>query len=169
MGDVFDRAQVQPANRYLVVQSYLIDSAATWFRHVKDRIFDWSTFKHELIKAYQPSLSEILMKMKRRTQAPTESVMDYYCDKLQLCLRADHTMSPTILLHYLTKGLKASLVGHFIRHHPTHPAAFLTVAQEKEKMQSSLAELSIFSPQPARFHQYSSNEHYNDEGINRVH
>ncbi|CAF2572822.1 unnamed protein product [Rotaria sp. Silwood2] len=54
--EIFNRAQFQLSNKYLAVQSYLIDSAAKWFRYNKATIIDWSTFKIELVKAYQPSL-----------------------------------------------------------------------------------------------------------------
>ncbi|CAF4671827.1 unnamed protein product, partial [Rotaria sp. Silwood2] len=38
--EVFDRAQLQPFNKYLAVQSYLIESAAKWFRHNRSNICD---------------------------------------------------------------------------------------------------------------------------------
>jgi hypothetical protein len=58
---------------------------------------------------------------------------------------------------------------HVIRRRPMDPAEFLIVTQEEEKVQSTLTGLSIGSPQPACFHEYCSNEHYNDEGINSAH
>ncbi|CAF3238903.1 unnamed protein product [Rotaria sp. Silwood2] len=56
--EVFNRAQFQPSNKYLAVLSYLIDSAAKWFKYNKSTIIDWPTFKIKLIKAYQPSLQQ---------------------------------------------------------------------------------------------------------------
>ncbi|CAF3600667.1 unnamed protein product, partial [Rotaria sp. Silwood2] len=79
--EIFNRAQFQPSNKYLAVQSYLIDSALKWFRYNKTTIIDWSTFKIELVKAYQPSLHQTLLKMEQRLQLFDESIMDYYYEK----------------------------------------------------------------------------------------
>ncbi|CAF1515574.1 unnamed protein product [Rotaria sordida] len=65
MEEAFDRAQVQSSNKYLAIQWYLTDAAAKWFRHNKPNILDWSTFKTELTKAYQPSLHQILLRMEQ--------------------------------------------------------------------------------------------------------
>ncbi|CAF1544464.1 unnamed protein product [Rotaria magnacalcarata] len=48
--EVFTRAQLQPSNKLLAVQSYLIDSAEKWFRYNKSIILDWSTLKLQLLK-----------------------------------------------------------------------------------------------------------------------
>jgi hypothetical protein len=147
--EVFNRAQLQPSNKYLAVQAYLIDSAEKWFRYNKSTITDWSTFKIELIKAYQPSLHQTLLKMEQRLQLPGESIMDYYHDKMRLCLQADSNMSSPMIIHHLTKGLKQSLIAHVIRRHPGTPADFLTVAQDEEKTQITLDGLSRASTTPA--------------------
>ena len=138
----FDRAQVQPPNKYLVVQWYLTDAAAEWFRYNKSNIPDWSTFKLELVKAYQLSLNQILCKLEQRQQLHGESVIDYYYDKIQLCCQADPNMSSAMIIHYLTKGLQHSLVGHVIRRHQSTPADFLNMAQDEEKIQVTLSGLS---------------------------
>ena len=143
--EVFTRTQLQPSNKYLAVQSYLIDSAAKWFRYNKSTILDWSTFKLELVKAYQPSLHQTLLKMEQRLQLPHESVMDYYHDKIHLCSQADPNMSSLMIIHYLTKGLKHSLMTHVIRRHPSTPADFLDVAQDEEKILSTLNGLTCDS------------------------
>lgn len=136
--EVFDRAQLQPSNKYTAVQSYLTDSAAKWFRHNKLNICDWPTFKIEILKVYRPSLDQALLKLEQRKQSTDELVMDYYYDKLQLCLQADPHMSANMILHYLTKGLSPSLIPHVIRQHPSTPAEFLTFAQDEEKVQQML-------------------------------
>ena len=142
MEEAFDRAQVQSSNKYSAIQWYLTDAAAKWFRHNKSIIPDWSTFKTELIKAYQPSLHQILLRMEQRQQLPEESVMEYYYDKIQLCLQADPHMSSAMIVHHLTKGLKHSLLTHMIRRHPSTPSEFLTVAQDEEKILLTLNGLS---------------------------
>ncbi|CAF1436761.1 unnamed protein product [Rotaria sp. Silwood1] len=112
MEAVFDRAQLQPSNKFIAIQSNLTDAAEKWFRYNKSSITDWFIFKAEIVKAYQPSLNQILLKMEKRRQSPNESVMTYYHDKLQLCLQADLNISSAMILHHLTKGLNNSLVPH---------------------------------------------------------
>ncbi|CAF4378258.1 unnamed protein product, partial [Rotaria magnacalcarata] len=80
--EVFTRAQLQPSNKLLAVQSYLIDSAEKWFRYNKSIILDRYTFKIAIVKAYQPSLHETLLRLEQRLQLCDESVMDYYHDKI---------------------------------------------------------------------------------------
>ena len=143
--EVFDRAQLQPANKFLTVQSYLIDAAAKWFRFNKTNIGNWSTFKSALITAYQPSFHETLLKLEQRHQLPAESIMEYYCDKMHLCSQVDLNMSSSMILHYLTKGLNDSLLPHVIRRHPATPNEFLTIAQDEEKIQFTLNGLSLAS------------------------
>ncbi|CAF1009416.1 unnamed protein product [Rotaria sp. Silwood1] len=65
MEAVFDRAQLQPSNKFIAIQSYLTDAAKNWFRYNKSSITDWFIFKAEIIKAYQPSLNQILLKMEK--------------------------------------------------------------------------------------------------------
>ncbi|CAF4129789.1 unnamed protein product [Rotaria sordida] len=72
--------------------------------------------------------------------------MEYYYDKLQLCLQADPHMSSVMIVHYLTKGLKHSLLAHVIRRHPSTPSEFLTVAQDEEKILLTLNGLSHAPP-----------------------
>lgn len=143
--EVFDRAKLQPPNKLIAIQSYLIDAAAKWFRYNKSTIAEWSTFKIEIIKAYQPSFNQALLKLEQRQQSSAESVMAYYYDKIQLCRQADANMSPAMIIHYLSKGLTPSLVGHVIRRHPLTPADFLIAAQDEEKIQSTVTGLSSTS------------------------
>ncbi|CAF3937474.1 unnamed protein product, partial [Rotaria sp. Silwood1] len=146
--EVFDRAQLQPSNKYLAVQSYLIESAAKWFRHNKSNICDWSTFKIEILKVYRPSLDQTLLKMEQRQQLSNEFVMEYYYDKLQLCLQADSTMSSAMIIHYLTKGLNPLLVPYVVRRHPSTPAEFLLIAQDEEKIKQMLQGLTQSTIRP---------------------
>ncbi|CAF4275246.1 unnamed protein product, partial [Rotaria sordida] len=39
--DVFDRVQLQSANKYIAAQSYLTATAAIWFRYNKSTVRDW--------------------------------------------------------------------------------------------------------------------------------
>jgi hypothetical protein len=155
--EVFDRAQIQPLNRFLAIQSYLVDPAAKWFRHNRSTISDWSMFRTELVKAYQPTLNVTLFKLEQRFQSPNESVMEYYYDKVRLCSQADSTMSPPMIIHHLTKGLKRSLLAHVVRRHPLTPAEFLNCAQDEEKIQLTLTGISSESVNSAP--EYS---HYGD-------
>ncbi|CAF1623828.1 unnamed protein product [Rotaria magnacalcarata] len=139
---VFDRALLQPANKYVAVQSYLHGAAAKWFQFNKSDINDWATFKIKLIKVYQPSFHQSLLRMEKRHQIPGESVMEYYHDKLDLCTQADEHMSSSMVIHYLTKGVNDSLLSHIIRRHPKTPDEFLTIAQDEEKIQATLNGLS---------------------------
>jgi Retrotransposon gag protein len=140
--EIFDRAQLRPSNRYLVIQSYLTDAAAKWFRHNKATIADWSTFRTEILRAYQPTLNATLFKLEHRHQSCTESVMEYYHDKLQLCSQADSSMSAPMIIHYLIKGLRHALVAHVVRRHPSTPDQFLLIAQDEEKIQLTLNSVS---------------------------
>jgi hypothetical protein len=127
----------------------------------KSTILDWSTFKIELVKAYQPSLHQTLLKMEQRLQLPHESVMDYYCDKIHLCLQADSNMSSSMIIHYLSKGLKQSLMTHVIRRHPMTPNDFLTIAQDEEKILFTLNGISYAST--------NEPDHYPNEDIHMDH
>jgi len=132
--EVFDRALIQPSNRYLAIQSYLADAALKWFRFNKSNIPDWSSFKIAIVKAYQPSIHQALIKMEQRHQLPGETIMEYYYDKINLCAQADPNMNASMIIHYLTKGLNDSLLPHVIRRHPATPNDFLTIAQDEEKI-----------------------------------
>ena len=142
VNDVFDQAQLQPPNKYLAVQSYLTDTAAKWFSYNKDRIVDWSQFQQQIIKTYQPSLNQLLLRMEQRQQSSDEDVAVYYYDKLHLCLQADRTMSSMMLIHHLTKGLKSSLIAHVLRRQPSTTADFLVIAEAEEKIQATLNSLT---------------------------
>jgi len=140
--EVFDRAQLQSSNKYLAIQSYLVDAALKWFRFNKSNILDWSSFKTAIVQAYQPTLHQTLVKLEQRYQLPGESVMEYHYDKLHLCLQADPNMSSCMIVHYLTKGLNDYLIPHVIRRHPTTPHDFLVIAQDEEKIFITLKGLS---------------------------
>ena len=139
---IFDRATIQPPNRYIAIQSYLVGAAAKWFQHNQTRILDWSTFNTELLKAYKPALNVALFKLEQRFQTTNESVMEYYYDKMQLCSQADPTMSSTMTIHHLMKGLKHTLIPHVFRRRPLTPADFLSAAQDEEKIHLTLTGIS---------------------------
>jgi hypothetical protein len=142
VNEVFDQAQLQSNNKYLAVQSYLTDTAAKWFSYNKTTINDWSKFQQEIIKTYRPSLDQLLLRMEQRQQSSDEPVAVYYYDKLHLCLQVDSTMSSMMSLHYLTKGLKPSLIAHVLRRQPSTPADFLVIAESEEKIQATLNSLT---------------------------
>jgi hypothetical protein len=123
----------------------LIDAAQKWFRFNKSNIPDWSSFKIAVVKAYQPSIHQALLKIEQRHQLPGESIMEYYYDKLHLCTQADPNMSSSMIIHYLTKGLNNLLLPHVIRRHPATPNDFLTIAQDEEKILLTLNGLSSAS------------------------
>jgi hypothetical protein len=50
--NVFDQVQLRPSNKFIVAQSYLTTTAATWFRFNKSNILDWPTFQLEITKAF---------------------------------------------------------------------------------------------------------------------
>ncbi|CAF3667086.1 unnamed protein product [Rotaria sp. Silwood1] len=50
--EVFDRALIQPSNKYLAIQPYLADAALKWFRFNKSKIPDWSSCKLAIVKTY---------------------------------------------------------------------------------------------------------------------
>ncbi|CAF4253363.1 unnamed protein product, partial [Rotaria sordida] len=56
--DVFDRVQLQSANKYIAPQSYLTATPAIWFRYNKSAVRDWFTFKIGIFKAFRPSLNQ---------------------------------------------------------------------------------------------------------------
>lgn len=136
--EVFNRAQIQPANKFIAIQSYLTDAALKWFRNNRQHITDWTTFKEQIVQLYKPSLDEQLSRLERRCQASDESLIEYYYDKLHLCSQVDAQMSTPILIHYLTKGLKPSLIPHVIRRNPTTKDEFLTVARDEERIEHAL-------------------------------
>jgi hypothetical protein len=61
-----------------------------------------------------------------------------------------------MVIHYLTKGLHASLLPHVIRRHPMTPTDFLLIAQDEEKLQLTLNGLSHASTS-------SSDNYLNDD------
>jgi hypothetical protein len=150
--EVFDRALIQPSNKHLAIQSYLADAALKWFRFNKANIPDWSSFKIAIVKAYQPSIHQALIKMEQRHQLPGKAIMEYYYDKINLCTQADPNMSSSMIIHYLTKGLNDLLLLHVIRRHPATPNDFLTIAQDEEKFLFTLQGLSYPSTnEPDRY------------------
>ncbi|CAF4675929.1 unnamed protein product [Rotaria sp. Silwood1] len=68
--------------------------------------------------------------------------MEYYSDKIQLCLQADSNISVSIIIHHLITRLTQSLIPHVIRRHPSTLTDFLTTAQEEEQIQFTLNDLS---------------------------
>ncbi|CAF1510450.1 unnamed protein product [Rotaria magnacalcarata] len=164
--EVFDRALIQSSNKYLAIQSYLTDAALKWFRFNKTNMLDWSSFKIAIVQAYQPSIHQALLKMEQRTQLHGESVMEYYYDKLNLCVQADANMSSSMIIHYLTKGLHDSLIAHVIRRHPATPNEFLNIAQDEEKILLTWKGLSSTSTnEPDR---YQNEDIYMDHNVNVV-
>lgn len=164
--DVFDRAKIQSSNKYLAIQSYLIDAALKWFRFNKSNMLDWPAFKTAIIQAYQPTLQQTLVKLEKRYQVLDESVMEYHYDKLQLCLQADPNMSPSMIIHYLIKGLNDHLIPHFIRRHPTTPNDFLVVAQDEEKILITLKGLALNSTNDT--YNYPTEDNYVDSMVGVV-
>jgi hypothetical protein len=63
METVFDRAQLQPSDKYIAIQCYLTKAAEKWFRLNASNINDWTTFKAQIVKAHQPLLHKILLQM----------------------------------------------------------------------------------------------------------
>ncbi|CAF3307625.1 unnamed protein product [Rotaria socialis] len=163
---VFDRALLQPVNKYIAVQFYLHGAAAKWFQFNKSNINDWGTFKSELIKVYQPSFHQSLLRMEQRHQTLGESVMEYYHDKMHLCTQADPHMSSPMIIHYLTKGVNDSLLSHIIRRHPKTPDEFLTIAQDEEKIQATLNGLSHNSA--TTIDNYPNDDSYVDPSVTLV-
>ncbi|CAF4647624.1 unnamed protein product, partial [Rotaria magnacalcarata] len=64
---VLDSVQLQTSNKFLVVQSYLIGTASVWFDFHKSDIHDWDTFKHEILKAFQPASNRTLSMVEKRS------------------------------------------------------------------------------------------------------
>ena len=102
---IFDRATIQPP---------IATSLSNPFSSVPPP----SGFNTELLKAYEPALNAALFKLGQQFQTTDESVMKYYYDKMQLCSQADPTMSPTMTMHHLMKGLKHTLTPHLARRLP---------------------------------------------------
>ncbi|CAF1082397.1 unnamed protein product [Rotaria sp. Silwood1] len=50
--EVFDRIQLQASNKYVAVQYFLTNGAATWFRYSKSNILDCFTFKRQISDAF---------------------------------------------------------------------------------------------------------------------
>ena len=156
--EVFDRALLQPTTKYVAIQSYLVNAALKWFRFNKSRILDWKSFKTAITQAYQPSLHQLLAKLEKRSQLPDESVMEYYYDKLHLCIQADPQISSSMIIHHLTKGLNEHLIPHVIRRHPNTPDDFLTIAQDEEKIFTTLKDFS--SKSTIDSNDYPVDDHY---------
>ncbi|CAF3540864.1 unnamed protein product [Rotaria socialis] len=72
-GTVFDSVQLQTSNKFLVVQSYLIGTASIWLYFHKSDIHDWDTFKHEILKAFQPVSNRALSVVEQRS-IPVQNV-----------------------------------------------------------------------------------------------
>ena len=86
--------------------------------------------------------------------------MEYYYDKLQLCSQADSNMSPAMIIHHLTRGLKHSLLPHVVRRHPLTPEEFLSSAQDEEKIQLTLSGIASESASsPLEYSRYSDPSH----------
>jgi hypothetical protein len=161
--EIFDRAKLQPSQKYLAIQPYLIGAAAKWFRFNKSTIDDWSKFKVALVKDYQQTLEQTLLQLEQRDQAVGEAVMEYYYDKVNLCRQADPNMSSSLIIHYLTKGLNTYLIPHVVRRHPATPENFLLIAQDEEKIQTTLNGLSHSSTNSTNH--YPNNDNHPDDII----
>ena len=164
--EVFDGAQLQSSSKFIAIQSYLVDAAIKWFRFNKSKICDWPTFKTAITKAYQPTIQQALVKLEQRPQLPDESVMEYHYDKLQLCFQADPHMSSSMILHYLIKGLRHHLIPHVIRRHPSTSDEFLTIAQDEERIFSTLNGLSSELSTPT--HEYPTTNIIDTPPINAI-
>lgn len=50
--EVFDRLQFQTSHKYIIIEFFLTDDAAIWFKHTRLNIPNWFTFKRELIEFF---------------------------------------------------------------------------------------------------------------------
>ncbi|CAF4504816.1 unnamed protein product, partial [Rotaria sp. Silwood2] len=123
------------------------------------------TFKLQILKVYRPSLDQTLLKMEQRQKLSNELVMEYYYDKLHLCLQTDPNMSPPMIIHYLIKGLNPSLISYVVRRHPSTPAEFLVIAQDEEKIQQMLQGLTQKTVDPHADDDDSNDKDPGDETI----
>ncbi|CAM2722553.1 unnamed protein product [Rotaria socialis] len=64
---IFDRVQLQPMNKYIVVQQYLVGTADKWFRYNNVNIPDWSSFKIAITQAFQPASNRTLSVVEQRS------------------------------------------------------------------------------------------------------
>jgi hypothetical protein len=70
--------------------------------------------------------------IRRRKQAPKESVYNYILAKRDLCLELNDGMSETDLIEYLFQGLKPEIAKMLRSHEPRNLNTFITLAKQTE-------------------------------------
>lgn len=120
------------------ISVHLQEDAYCWWSRQSTKFTSWSSFVEAIKRTYGST------KLKERTfdqlrtyqQGINQSVTQYYNEVMELCQRIDAFMPDSMILQYLTSGVKQSLKLHVSLHDPQSPEAFLEYAM---KVEDSLA------------------------------
>jgi hypothetical protein len=136
----FNLIQFDDKQKFALIHVILLDDARRWFINNMCDIKDWSTFVIQIQETFESTIHQELAirKVGSRQQGISETVMQYYNDMVELFDMIDSDMNDELKVAYLKTGIKVSLKKDVMRKDPKNPVQFLKVAQEEEKLDSSI-------------------------------
>ena len=135
----FDIIRLPGNNEELCFQyapAFLKTYAYRWWIENKSLIYDWSFFKRMIIEQFGDKNEYLIeQQLNQRKQQPTEPVIKYYYDIIELCHKCDPTMSDQQKVRKLIHGLRLSLYQEAIKDDYSTPKQFLVKVQQLENIE----------------------------------
>ena len=119
--------------RLFGLMAYLIDDALNWFgTDIAPKLaeYSWSTVREMLIARFGPAIANPLVEAQRRHLKPTETVQNYYDDKMR-CLR-HVSLKEEDMVAQLTEGMPISYKGLLLCSKPPTTVSWLAIALQLE-------------------------------------
>ena len=119
--------------RLFGLMAYLIDDALNWFgTDIAPKLteYSWSTVREMLIARFGPAIANPLVEAQRRHLKPTETVQNYYDDKMR-CLR-HVSLKEKDMVAQLTEGMPISYKGLLLCSKPPTTVSWLAIALQLE-------------------------------------
>lgn len=134
----FTMANWDDENKLRYIPIHLQEDAYRWWTQASGNIKTWSMFVNSITRAFGSSRHQELAfeQLQRYKQSINQSITQYYDKVLELCRRADATMTETMKLRYLMAGVKESLKFHIALHDPKTLESFLDYAKKVEDIMS---------------------------------
>lgn len=116
--------------------AFLKAYALRWWTDNKDCICDWRTFCRTFLEQFAERNEYLLeQQLQQRKQQPSEPVVKYYYDMIELCHRCDPAMPDRQKIRKLIHGLRLPLFQEAIKDEYTTPKEFLRKIQQLENLE----------------------------------
>lgn len=119
------------------VSFYLADVANLWFHNHERELPTWSVFKTAFAEVFgRPTLRKLRaeQRLRQRAQQPGESYTSYIEDVVDICGRADPSMSEEDKVKSILKGIEDDAFQMLLARNPTSVAAVVTLCQSFDEL-----------------------------------